>query len=283
MAALTFLTSGGMASIGGDLPEEQHNSLNKPAQVFGRIVRELALANGIPAAAVGVTQAGFFMAAKDQNNALFLFAESMDGTKIHYQDLSRFGSITIEQLASDIRMQVGNPVFGFSIPLSALSDEIKVEEYAKQAAAEYIGGLLKQFQQQGESDGAIDSSLCFIIMSFSSNPQLQDFYEMAIKPTVEELGFRCQRVDEQEFNGSIKEEILQNIRKAKFIIADVTEARPNCYYELGIAHALGKDVIHLANTTDDIHFDINDFNFIIYRRVAELMERLKARIESTIL
>ncbi len=105
---------------------------------------------------------------------------------------------------------------------------------------------------------------------------------MAVKPTIEESGFRCERVDEQEFKGSIKDKILHNIRKAKFIVADVSESRPNCYYELGIAHALGKTVIHLANDSKDIHFDIHDFNFIIYSRVADLKDRLKKRIESTI-
>ena len=170
MAALTFLTSGGMASIGGDLPEEQRKPLNKPAQMFGQNVRDMALANGIPAAAVGVAQAGFLMAAKDQNNALFIFAESVDGTKIHYQDLTRFGSVTIDQLANDIRMQIGNPVFGFSLPLEALENEEQVEGYVKQAAGEYIGMLLKQFQKEGESEGEIDSSLCFVIMSFSNKP-----------------------------------------------------------------------------------------------------------------
>ena len=283
MSALTFLTSGGMASIGGDLPQEEHKKMNKPAQLFGKYVRELALINGIPASAVNVVQAGFLMAAKDKVNALFIFAESLDGTKIHYQDLSKFGVIPLEKLTNDVRMQVGNPIFEFSIPLEGLENEQLIEQYSQKAAALYINNILKQFQKESESEGEIDSKLCFVIMSFSNNPQLQDFYEMAIKPTIEEFGFICERVDEQEFNGSIKDKILQNIRKAKFIVADVTEARPNCYYELGIAHALSKNVIHIANTSDDIHFDINDFNFIIYSRVAELKERLKSRIESTVL
>jgi len=283
MSALTFLTSGGMASIGGDLNETEHAQMNKPAQLFGKYVRELALINGIPASAVDVIQAGFFMGAKDQQNALFIFAESLDGTKIHYQDLSKFGVIPLEKLSNDVRMQIGNPIFEFSIPLTDINNETLVDQHSKQAAEIYISKILKQFQKEGEEEGEIDKTMCFVIMSFSNNPQLQDFYDMAIKPTVEKLGFTCERVDEQEFNGSIKDKILQNIRKAKFIIADVTEARPNCYYELGIAHALGKNVIHLANSSNDIHFDINDFNFIIYNRATELKERLKARIESTVL
>lgn len=124
--------------------------------------------------------------------------------------------------------------------------------------------------------------ICFVIMSFSGDPQLQDFYEHAIKPVVTDLGYACSRVDEQEFNGSIRDRIVAAIRDCQFVVADVTEARPNCYYELGVAHALGKEVIHLARSTRDIHFDVRDFNFIIYSRLDDLKQKLKKRIESTI-
>lgn len=128
----------------------------------------------------------------------------------------------------------------------------------------------------------VNRCFCFVIMSLSKNPVLQDFYEKTIKPTVEKTGYRCERVDEQEFNGSIRDRILENIRKAAFIVADVTEARPNCYYELGVAHALGKEVIHLANSKDYVHFDVTDFNFIIYSRHEELAQKLRRRINFTI-
>jgi hypothetical protein len=128
----------------------------------------------------------------------------------------------------------------------------------------------------------VEHSLCFVVMSFSTNPTLQDFYYRAIKPTIEKFGYHCERVDEQEFNGSIRNRILENIRKAKFIVADVTEARPNCYYELGVAHSLGKEVIHLAHSAKDVHFDVKDFNFILYARIDELIEKLRKRIKATV-
>ncbi len=123
---------------------------------------------------------------------------------------------------------------------------------------------------------------CFVIMSFSGNPLLLDSYELAIKPVVEELGYACAKVDEQQFNGSIRDRIIEGIRDSTFVIADVTEARPNCYYELGVAHSLGKIVIHLARGKRDIHFDVRDFNFIIYSRIEELKEKLRKRIMATI-
>jgi len=84
-----------------------------------------------------------------------------------------------------------------------------------------------------------DTAFAFVIMSFSNNRPLQRAYRTAIKPIVTEFAYRCERVDEQEFNTRITDRILDNIQRANFIIADVTDARPNCYYELGVAHAIG--------------------------------------------
>lgn len=128
----------------------------------------------------------------------------------------------------------------------------------------------------------IDPTLCFVIMSFSGNTRLKQAYIRAVKPTVEEFGYRCERTDEQQFNGSIVDQITFNIRRARFITADVTEARPNCYYELGFAHALGKQVIHIAADTTELHFDVKVLNFIVYSSAADLRKRLRERIEGTV-
>jgi hypothetical protein len=142
--------------------------------------------------------------------------------------------------------------------------------------------LALRIETQEKAGEGIDEELCFVIMSFSGNPRLKDFYGKAIKPTVRRLGYRCERVDEQHFNDSIRQRILDNIRRARFLIADMTEARPNCYYELGIAHALDKEVIHITNDIKDIHFDIRDFNFIVYDNIDGLKTKLRERIRATV-
>ncbi len=142
--------------------------------------------------------------------------------------------------------------------------------------------MASNIDAQSRVEDQMDESLCFVIMSFSDNPRLQDFYLKAIQPTVKRLGYRCERVDEQQFNSSITARIRDNIRRARFIIADMTEARPNCYYELAVAHALDKEVIHLTNSLQDVHFDIKDFNFIVYQSIDELRKKLRERIKGTI-
>lgn len=149
-------------------------------------------------------------------------------------------------------------------------------------AASQTAALSKTAPAQAGAADEIDPTLCFVIMSFSETPRLKEFYTKAVKPTVEQLGYRCERTDEQQFNGSILEQINLNIRRARFIIADLTEARPNCYYELGLAHAFGKQVIHIAANTTELHFDVKVLNFIVYRSIADLRKRLRERIEGTV-
>lgn len=127
-----------------------------------------------------------------------------------------------------------------------------------------------------------NKGLCFIIMSFAEDTRLREYYRYGVKKTVEDLGYRCERADEQEFNGSVYQRIIDNIKEARFVVADMTNERPNCYYELGIAHALGKEVIHITSNKNHIHFDVNDFNFIIYDGIGDLSERLTKRVQGTV-
>src|SRR5262245_13854859 len=122
---------------------------------------------------------------------------------------------------------------------------------------------------------------CFVIMSFGDNPVLQDHYELGIRPVIEECGFECIRADEIEHNQRITSTVIDRIQHADFILADLTDERPNCYYELGYTHTLRKNVIHTINKASSVHFDVRDFNFIVYTRLQDLQEKLKNRIRES--
>jgi len=84
----------------------------------------------------------------------------------------------------------------------------------------------------------------FVIMPFAE--AFDDVYELGIKASVETLGWDCQRADEVIHNRDIMCKVCQGIRQARFVIADLTGQNANVFYELGMAHALEKDVILLA-------------------------------------
>jgi hypothetical protein len=80
----------------------------------------------------------------------------------------------------------------------------------------------------------------FVIMPYGSASHSRFVYDRGIKPVVEALGLVPRRVDRETLPDSIGARIRAQI--ADSCIADLSFARPNCYYEIGYAHALGKPV-----------------------------------------
>jgi nucleoside 2-deoxyribosyltransferase len=80
-------------------------------------------------------------------------------------------------------------------------------------------------------------------------------------------------------------QIIADIRRSKFLIADFTGHRGGVYFEAGFALGLGLPVIWTCRKEelDKLHFDIRQYNFIDWETDGELQERLTNRIRATIL
>lgn len=124
-------------------------------------------------------------------------------------------------------------------------------------------------------------NFALVVMSFGDDPLLEDAYN-GVKRVVTGCGYECVKVDEIEHNRRITDKVIECILSARFIVADLTGERQNCYYEVGFAHAMEKEVILLARRGEYLHFDLKDYNFIIYENTTELESRLKERILATV-
>lgn len=118
----------------------------------------------------------------------------------------------------------------------------------------------------------------FVIMPFAGT--FDDVYELGIKASVETLGWDCQRADEVIHNRDIMCKVCQGIRQARFVIADLTGQNANVFYELGMAHALEKDVILLAQDVGDVPFDLRQMNIIAYDSIQP--QPLRQRLTETL-
>ena len=103
----------------------------------------------------------------------------------------------------------------------------------------------------------INENDIFVIMPFTQNWS-DDIWNLVIKEAIISTGLNPIRADDL-YGKDIMEDVWSGILRSRLIIADTTGRNPNVFYELGIAHTLGKDVILLTQDVSDIPFDLNRY------------------------
>ena len=122
----------------------------------------------------------------------------------------------------------------------------------------------------------------FVIMKFG-DAVLDSAYQGAIKAVaLKEFKFRVLRVDEIRDSGQIPRQVLENIARSEIVFAELSGARPNCYYEAGYAQALGKTMIFGIRQGEDIHFDLGAYRFIKWQTEEDLRQQFRQYLESYI-
>jgi protein tyrosine phosphatase (PTP) superfamily phosphohydrolase (DUF442 family) len=120
----------------------------------------------------------------------------------------------------------------------------------------------------------------FIMMSMDNDQPGLDDIKDAIKEVFLKFDIKAVRADDIEHEDVISKKVLNEIRTSEFLFADLTGARPNVYYEVGFAHALGRRVILYREKGSGLHFDLADYNCPEYENLRELKEKLTKRLEA---
>jgi hypothetical protein len=127
--------------------------------------------------------------------------------------------------------------------------------------------------------------LCFVIMPFGGWGD--DYYETVYKPAVESANLVAHRADDLFRPSTIVNDIWAYTKKAKLLLADLTGRNPNVFYELGLAHALGKPAILIASSMEEVPFDLRALRVIIYDKNdpnwgTVLMEKVSSSIKEVL-
>lgn len=127
----------------------------------------------------------------------------------------------------------------------------------------------------------IEPTLVSAMMPFEMS--FNAVYE-ALKEASRLAGLRCRRADDIWENPAVIQGVVSLIDKSRVVIADCTNRNPNVFYEIGIAHTLGREVILITQNESDVPFDLRHLRYIKYLNnqegLAKLSELLQARLET---
>ena len=124
----------------------------------------------------------------------------------------------------------------------------------------------------------------FVLMPYGKR---KNFYK-AMKERVErDVGLACLRADDVPAAGhDLLGKIHLLIERAEIIIADITDANPNVFYEVGYSTALKKPMVLLVEATQTVPTDLRGLEVIRHevgddeKTLSELVEQLKLRLTS---
>ncbi|MGP1283273.1 MAG: hypothetical protein ACTS1X_09890 [Parasphingopyxis sp.] len=129
-------------------------------------------------------------------------------------------------------------------------------------------------------------SQAFVAMWFDDSMSLA--FDEGFKPAIENAGFDALRIDRKEHNNKIDDEIVGEIRRSRFVVADFTTrtegegsgARGGVYFEAGFAMGLGLPVIWTCreDCIGFVHFDTRQYSHVVWQEPSDLAEKLRKRI-----
>ena len=138
------------------------------------------------------------------------------------------------------------------------------------------------YRRVSDRDTSAVSSQAFVAIWFDESMDVP--YAEGIRPGIRDAGYTSLRIDQKPDVNKIDDEIIAEIRRSRFLVADFTHgddgARGGVYYEAGFAHGLGLPVIFSCHKdiVENLHFDTRQYHHIVWETPEELRESLSNRI-----
>jgi hypothetical protein len=168
------------------------------------------------------------------------------------------------------------------IPALAIFNENASEIYSTMEliapTPENLAGAIVSSQEPGLLK--VRPNTAFIMMQINEGISKLEDINNTIKRGFREFGINAVRADEIQHSGQITQRILNEISTSQFLIADLTGERPSVYYEVGYAHAIGKNPILFKEKGSPLHFDLLVHNVPEYKNVTQLEELLRERLRA---
>lgn len=280
----------GICMSGGNLDSSNQDKIKKLLDEFGEILDKLCLKNKINSFVFPIFKPFNSFSAITKKELIIFFSTVNGMPNRQWQDLTdKDPQPTAQSLSLAIQNQLGWTDLSFlQFPKTILDEESETRKNQLSAVSQiWIDKITQMAEKQQKivrinpifhgRDFEIEDDLCFILMPF--HEPFDTIYNEHIKSTIEKK-FRVKRADTIFKSSEIIEDIWEYINKAKFIIADVTEKNPNVFYELGIAHTVGKEVFIITQNDEDVPFDVKHRRFFKYSNDEEGLKKLQKDLEN---
>ena len=130
---------------------------------------------------------------------------------------------------------------------------------------------------------AVDRDLIAVMMPFTL--EFDPVY-VELHDSLAMQNLRALRVKDIWQHSTIIQDIFSLIWVSNIVICDFSTRNPNVFYETGIAHTLGKHVIPITQSADDVPFDLRHHRFVTYHNNnegrAELARGVGERVRTLI-
>lgn len=128
---------------------------------------------------------------------------------------------------------------------------------------------------------AIEQQLVSVMMPFDAG--FANAYA-AIQQAAVNCGLLSRRADEIWEAPGIIQDVVNLIDRARIVVCDCTSRNPNVFYEAGIAHTLGREVILITQSAQDVPFDLRHLRYVLYLNnqegLAALTQAVQGRMQT---
>jgi len=248
-----------------------------------------------------------------------LFVGVGDLRQLGYGEIRAFGRKVLEALAgempsaSHVALTIHGPGYGldeaeaFESELAGLFEAIKSGDFpasleqvtiveANRGRAGRLAALLSRLLPDGtggrevrlladvadrlRSVGYDSRSKPHVFVATPFAEEMDDIFHYGIQGAVNAAGFLCERADLSTFTGDVIDWVKKRIASASLVIADLSNANPNVYLEVGYAWGCNRPTILVVSDTSHLKFDLQDQRCLVYKKIKDLEVSLRIELEN---
>jgi hypothetical protein len=188
----------------------------------------------------------------------------------HQPSASESAQVPMDEVSAWIGLPVsrrsGNPAFGWLITQQEVIDLVETRGDDQKGVLALRLKMTGWARYEELTRRKVESQTAFMAMQFDE--EIFRVVSECFKPAVAATGFELRTLADGQGAGLIDDQLRIALRRAKFVVADLTHNNNGAYWEAGFAEGLGRPVIYTCRKTEweerKTHFDTNHLVTIVW-------------------